>query len=443
MKKVILFILSLFMTIKVSAMTYYSDYNKEGITDIPINKTDLVEVSPVLKYEMYEEEINYVYLKDSNLEETGKTITTYTDWTTNLDEINLNEEIEKYYEYAYAPAKNYNYLNIKNVSENIELEYLEIYDSQNDTYIYKGPLDPIGKPVSLVFRLTSKTNLANIEIRVKSSNDDKLELEIYASIDFPSLSTPDYITTLKNNVEINDFTIYENIYPEVKVYIIEEFKKEKISDKYSLVNTYYRNKEIFKEYKQVIKNYLGIYSNNPEDLIDYEKSKVFYSYKLRDKVIINDNYTSIDDIISYSTIDNIEISKENNKIYIEIPFLDESLEYEIPGNNNEEIQENDDYILVDVDELNSLYDELDNAYYLVDKKNLEIKEMILQSDEYTDNIVDDLNNCYTEKNILKEQKKTLTEEKEVKKGSLYYIFIIILLSVFLAICRFMSTKKNI
>lgn len=449
MKKVILFILSFFMTLKVHALTYYSDFNKEGITDIPINSTDLVEVVGNLKFEMYEEEINYVYLKDSNLEETGKYITSYTNWTTNLNNINLDEKIEKYYEYAYNPAKNYNYLSIKSLSGDITYEDLEIYDSQNDLYINKGSIDTIPKDSSIIFRLTNKTNLANIKIKIKTTNDSEATLEIYASDEFPSLCTPEYITTLKDKLEIDDFSIYDNIYSEVDAYVIEEFKTEQIRDNYFLVNTYYRNKEIYKEYKQVNRKYLGTYSNNLDDLVDYDHPKMIYTYRKRDKVTINDNYTSFNDIISYSTVDNLEVTSDNDKIYVKIPFLEETLEFDIPKeaiNEEQEILEEpidySNYILIDPYELNSLYDELDNAYYLVDKKNLEIKEMILQSDEFTDSVVNDLNNCYTEKNILKDQKKTLKEEKEVKKGSLFYIFIILLLSVILGMCRFMSTKKN-
>ena len=438
MKKVIMFIVSLFMLIKVNALTYYSDYNKEGITDIPMSSTDLVEVEEELKYEMYEEEINYVYLKNSNLETTGNFITNYTDWTTNIEDLNLEEEIEKYYEYSYRPAKNYNYLSIKSISSDITYEDLEIFDTQNNTYIYKGHLDTIFRDSSIVFRLTNKTNLANIKIKIKTYNDEEAILDIYASDEFPSLCTPEFITRLKGKLEIDDFSVYENIFTSVDTYVIEEFKIEQLRDNYYLMNTYYRNREIYREYKQVIRNYLGTYSNNSNDNIDYNRPKTFYKYKIRDKVIINDDLSNINNIILYSTIDNLELTSNDNKIYINIPFLEETLELDI---SKQEVL-NDNYILIDINELNSLYDELDNVYYLVDKKNLEIKEMILQSDEFTDSVVNDLNNCYTEKNILKDQKKTLTEEKEVKKGSILYIFIILLLSVILGMCRFMSTKKN-
>ena len=438
MKKVIVFILSLFMLIKVNALTYYSDYNKEGITDIPISSTDLVEVEEELKYEMYEEEINYVYLKNSDLELTGNFITSYTDWTTNIYDLNLDEEIETYYEYSYRPAKNYNYLSIKSVSGDITYEDLEIYDTQNNIYIYKGHLDTIFRNSSIIFRLTNQTNLANIKIKIKTYNDEEAILDIYASDEFPSLCTPEYITTLKDKLEIDDFSVYQNIYTNVDTYVIEEFKTEPQRDNYYLMNTYYRNRAVYREYKQVIRNYLGTYSNNPNDNIDYEKPKTFYKYRIRDKVVINDEYTSADNIILYSTLNNLQVLEDEDKIYIDIPFLEETVEFD----KKEEPIDSSNYILVDPYELNSLYDELDNAYYLVDKKNLEIKEMILQSDEFTDSVVNDLNNCYTEKNILKDQKKTLKEEKEVKKGSIFYIFIILLLSVFLGMCRFMSTKKN-
>lgn len=432
MKKVILFILSFFMTLKVSALTYYSDFNKEGITDIPVTPTDLVEVEKTLKYEMYEEEVNYIYLKDSDLEETGNFITSYTDWTTDIYEIDFNEEVEKYYEYAYAPAKNYNYLQLKNISVDTDIDYLEIYDSQNDRYVYRGYFGTFPFNTGLIFKLTSVNNLANLKITIRSK-DENFQAQINASYDFPGMCTPDFITTIGNET-IDDFSIYDVIYPSVKVYTIEEFKTQK--DNYELFSTHYRNKVIYKEYKQVIRNYLGTYSNNPNDLVDYDHPKIFYNYKIRDKVEINDNYTGINDIILYSTVENLEVTSDD-KIYINIPFLEETLEFDIPKSIDYS-----NYILIDPYELNSLYDELDNAYYLVDKKNLEIKEMILQSDEFTDSVVNDLNNCYTEKNILKEQKKTLKEEKEVKKGSIFYIFIILVLSVILGMCRFMSTKKN-
>ena len=424
MKKIILIILSLFSVLKVNAMTYYSDYNNTFVSDMYIEPTDILDVEEKEVYELYEDEISYAYLKESNYRPTGNTIKEYTEWTKDASMIDFNKSYEAYYEYIYVPAKNYNYFSIKNAGSDAHIKYLKIYDPQFDNTIYEGNFkgfmgdsNVLPGNTSIIYRLTNKTNLANLEITMEFEEKDVL-IQIYASDDYPSLCNPDLITQEYSSFSITDFSKYEVIYPSVKINVLEKFERPKKT--YNVYNLYYRNVEEYYEYEIVNRKYLGIYSDNPEDNIDYERKKTLYTYRLRDKVVINDNINDYENIILFTTTDDISITNIDNKVLIKLPFLDDTLEYE----------------------KKDILKELEYSNYLVDKKNLEIKELVEYQDSYTDNIVDDLNSCYTENKILKDEKQVLTEEKEVKQSSLYYILIILIITVILTICRIMSSKNN-
>ena len=554
MKKVILFILSLVYLLKVNALTYYSEYNDSFDSEsyFPISDTLIREEEEF--YEVYEENTIYAYLLDSdnNYEETGNYITTYTGWTIDKNEVDFNYPVEKYYEYMYIPTKEYNSIAFKNISNHdVYVKRLRIYDPQHNRIMYEGELGIFKNNTLITFPISA--NLANMEIEMDIDDYDP-SISVYALLDETNLSTLEFIETMNSSFVLDDFSKYGVLYPSIRVLTTENFQKEKKS--HELYSTKYRNAFKYKEYKITTRSYLGIFSNDPDETLDYTRALTLYHYKTRDKVIINDEITSLDNVILYSTVDDVIVDCIDDKIYVKIPFLEDTIELEkspylkeieylnerlertkkeetemrneaislenqlliykerlstntkrieelesinntlikdiqsiveekeesinklkeeiiyyknlikendkekeyynslIEENNNviEKLKEEKNTLIKQLEEIkilvqekeeekNILLKELDNTNYLVDKKNLEIKELIDYSDTYTENLVDDLNNCNEEKKLLKDKKIELEEEKEVKKGSLYYILVIVILSVVLTICRIMSSKK--
>ena len=223
-----------------------------------------------------------------------------------------------------------------------------------------------------------------------------------------------------------------NVNQDISYYIerIEELEKanKKLVD---AVDVYSRDATVKRAEVATLKKELETYKN------ELSESKTTINQLIEEKNSISKSVEEYNILLSEanSKIDNYEES---------VSILNEELEENTKS--KEELQnelENYKYLLEEsVKEKSIILTNLEDSTYLVDKKNLEIKELVEYQDSYTDNIVNDLNSCYTENKILKDEKKVLKEEKEIKQSSLYYILIILILTVILTICRIMSSKNN-
>ena len=91
--------------------------------------------------------------------------------------------------------------------------------------------------------------------------------------------------------------------------------------------------------------------------------------------------------------------------------------------------------------IKELNEELDKYNFLIDKKNLEIKNIVLEEETEKNNLIEKLNECNTLNNSLNKQKQILKDESEVKKQSIVYVYILCIIIFLLLLCRKKTTKK--
>lgn len=462
MKKILLFIIMFFLVSRVSAETYYSEYTEYSeYQDNIIESSDIVEVEKVSFYELYKENIEYKYLETSDYEETGNIKRIETEWVNDIELLDSTKEIEKRYKYSYFPAKPYKYLVIVNDSERIvSLDTLKITDKIENKVLYESPQVVLYPKDKYVVSLEEAGNLINTKLEVYVVRTDKkndfIVFSVYAYEDSPMYSNGEFIEKVLGDdrralLLIDDFSIY-NIYPieNTKEYIISEKEVDFLSD----AEIIYRNVYDLKEYKIIDRVYTGTYalSDNEEYLIDKERRKDYYRYRTRDKVVINDNLLidSVDknliDFIEYTSIskEDITITSDvnykvngNYKINFVLPYktITKDIVVDIKDNYVNLINEQVQYI-------SELEESAKESTYLVDKKNLEIKDVIVEEETKVIELTESLNSCNRELKELKNQKESLSEETKIKEQSLSYIYVILVLIIFLTFYRVKYLKKN-
>lgn len=458
MKKVLFFLIILFTIPKVEAASYYSKYQEDyKYSDTEVEASDTVKVEKIDMYELYEEVITYEYLEESTFEPTGNTKIIETDWVKDINLIDQNKYTETYYAYDYYLAKNYGDIVIHNDNEfSIKLDLIRIYDRVTNDVIFYADNIMLNKNDKFYAGLDIY-NLANLEIDIKVCSEiEGFTFKIYAQEEFSIFDLGDLledISVLENEMTYSqkDFSGYD-IYPEDKK--TASFVSDFLPVNVISYEAYYRNIYEVKEYKVINRNYLDEYALENKDgyLIDTEHVKTFYKYKTRDKVTIDDNsvITSKDmrlsDFIKESTIniDDILITSDINylvngtyKINFVLPFktVTKDIKVKIEQNYIDLINKQTSYIKA----LNESYEK---ALYGVDKKNLEIKEVILEEETKVKELSELLNVCYSDKKSLEDQKITLKEESKIKQQSVSYIYILLLLILLLLVCRKKVIKKN-
>lgn len=462
MKKILFLVSMLLFSVKVNAATYYSNYGEYSeFSPEKKEQTELIEVEKVPFYELYKENIEYVYLEDSDYEETGNSKTIITEWVDDIELLDQTKNIEKLYLYSFEEAKNYKYMVIENTTNRmISIDYLTIYDKIEDRYIDEAPILILYPNDKYVVNI-AENNLIRLEIDISMSGYDKsnenISFNISAYLEHPSIANGELLKHVEgdnNNASIliNDFSNYKvygnhNLIP---VDAIHESNKELIGlgDPYIM----YRNVYDLYEYKIINKEYTNQYSlTDLDDLkIDTTRIKYMYRYRTRDKVTISDNLiiNSVDDkltdFIEESSVDDIEITSDINysinglyKINFILPYktITKDVVVDIKDNYVNLINKQVEYI-------NVLENTTKESTYLTNKKNQEIKEVIVEEETKVLDLNEKLNNCYKEVKDLKKQKENIKEEKKMKEQSFSYVYILIIFIVLLIAYRVNELKKN-
>lgn len=463
MKKKFLFLFLLLIGTKVNASTYYSEYSEysDYLPDL-IESSDLIHVEETKLYQLYKENITYEYLDDSIFEKTGNEREIQTDWVNDISEVDQTKEVETCYSYGFALAKQYSNIIFINTSDRkIKINYLKLYDMRYDSEISYMKDIILNENDKFVLDLDESVNLSLMKLEIDIVGYDNInkniKTDIYVSNDIPIFDNGDYITSIvgdtkKAHLGISDFSIYK-IYDRPILYGAEctEILPSNIKEYEKL----YRNNYKIYEYKIIDKIYADKYSANDTDglYVDLSRYKNYYRFKKRDKVSISDNLIidskdkKLVDFIEYSSInlEDIKITSDVNynnngkyQINFILPFktVSKDVTVNIESNYINLINDQANYI-------SNLNNSTSESNYAVDKKNLEIKEVIIEEESKNKEISELLNSCYRDKKDLEKQKESLKEEKNVKQQSVSYIYILLLLIVLLLTCRKKLFKKSI
>ncbi|HPF83375.1 MAG TPA: hypothetical protein PLV83_04355 [Bacilli bacterium] len=487
MKKLIFFLSLLLFSFRVNAMEYYSNYGEfsDYQKDVVV-KDDLTLVEKTKMYQLYKENISYEYLENSLFKETGNTKVEKTNWVDDISLLEKDKEVEKCYEYSYNPIKEYNYIVFTNASdETFKISKLEFYDNKTNKVYYTHENVILNPNDVFHLDLDKKYSLddTNLRINIVGYNSSRhIKTKIYLAIDYDIFDYGNYLTTLEgyDNVDykIDDFRKYKNIFDTTKT-INDCFNK--LRTNISEYNTKYRNIINLKEHEIINKEYIDEYAKKDTDIYKIDSSKYIYlyRYKKRDKVIISDdivinsNDKNLKDFILYSSIniddikiiDNIDYTKNGTyEVKYILPFKEVIKEVLVDIKDNEEELENikdlkeeklevintnndlNNSINNDLNDkeetIKEIAEELMNSSYIIDKKNLEIKEVILEEEKNNNEIKEELNACKVEKKKLEEQKIELKDEKEIKEQSMIYMYILLLLIIVLYAIKRRLLKKN-
>ena len=122
---------------------------------------------------------------------------------------------------------------------------------------------------------------------------------------------------------------------------------------------------------------------------------------------------------------------ENIKFILPFKTIEKKLKVNVEENYINTINKQVDYI-------NKLKDSNEISNYAVNKKNLEIKELIVEEENKINNTLKELDSCYKNVATLKGEKQTFKVETKEKNYKLVYILSLVVLITFLVII-----KKNI
>lgn len=454
MKKIIFIILLFILIPKVNASTYYSDYvvDNDYISDF-ITETDQIKIDLEKEvYQYYKENIRYEYLEDSSYEKTGNSKDIMTPWVDDINLIDASKPYDTEYKYYHPKTKEYQHLIFKNNGNQEKIKYIKIYDMKKNVIEFNMENITLYHGDRYIF-VINNLDMAFVTLELEFENSSsEIDMEIYLSEDKDILNNGQFIDIIDTNkVYINDFTKYDISNGNEMVLEHTRFLPSNII--YYI--TYYRNNYKLYEYKIIDKEYIEEYGDNSNDeyLVDINKTKKLYKYKRRDKVTIKDDLNidskdiKLTDFIEFSSIDlnNIKITSNVNynkngiyEINYLLPFktVTKEIKVNIESNYIDLINEQRNYI-------NDLSNSTMESNYAVDKKNLEIKETILEEENKVNELTELLNTCYKEKKELLDQKEILKTEKKVKQQSFSYIYILLLLIILLITCRIKTLKKNI
>lgn len=464
MKKVLLLIIMLMCLNRVSAKTYYSDYGDYiDNKDIIIKSSDVVDVIEEKYYALYKENIRYDYLEKSNYETTGNVLKKETNWVNNIKLVDSSKVIEKKYQYTYPISKKYKFIVFESTSEkSINIEKLTIYNKAYDKKYFDVKDVIINKTEKLIVDLEDNFNFSEIEIDLSLKSPVSLQpfyvtMNIYVCDDTSEIYKGVFLSSIigdytKASYKVRDYSNEKRLFHTNPLkYTIETASRKSYLGEEEIL---YRNVYYLKEYKIIEREYSGDYSRNEVDGYQLDKKlvKTNYKYRIRDKVEINDalvidNYNkNLIDLIRYSTIplEKIKITSNinykvngNYNINFILPFKT------ITSNVSVNIKENYLNMLNNqTKRIKDLEEALKISSSLVNKKNMEIKDVIKIEETKTKDLVNSLNKCIKENKDIKNQKEVLYEEKEVKEQSISFIYVLLSLIIILTMYKLKYIKKN-
>lgn len=430
MKKILWFITLMIIGSKfiLASEVIYSNYSDFGpFSSEYIASSELVDVKTEKRYLWYKEEQvigNYkLYDGTSNfiLDDCYKG--DYSSWSTSKEE-KVGRTYETRTVYNYELSKPLRYIHLTNLQGSYEafripelivkvngkeIDYnytcdgcMDGFDEHIHNGIYNENLSYIHNGGSLIIDLKQEYPVQNVELifyifdlgnedkkyTIGYSNDKK---NIYATKDFVYKFSDEYWL---NSKLVNHF-IYDLGLPR------SSWTTTKVS--YSPINNgYVLNENSHKEYRYqetycrtytLNKKYNSVYTKNSENgfnIKDESKSKIFYSYRTRNKLELKDNLVinsynyDLDDFVIYSSSDyqiigDLDINK--NGIY-NVTFKSDGInttklvEVNILDNTIKTYQDEIKSLYKVIEDLNKKINDLNNKYKEdIDSKNKEIQEL--------------------------------------------------------------------
>lgn len=446
MKKVICFIFVLFIGLKAEAKTYYSDYSEySDFNDCYAIKNDLVDVETKDLYHAYIEEKNIVYLESQEGILTGNKKEEYTPWTLDINEIDVNKKYETKTNYYYNKVNDkYDYLFIINPTDNYYyLEY--IYSYIKDTPIMYTTKNTITKNNKMTVPLgIGKIQDLKVDMHIEKRNSTNLTLYFYISEDNVFNENEDILVKkIVDDTEEKVLILDDLNFLDVNELFLE---KESVSTSNNFngrlikKETSYRNHLIYYEQEITNRKYLDLYLEASEDYkLDLNDKKTLYRFRTRNKVIIEDEIIidkkdiNLKDYITFSSIPKEKIKITSNidlnlngtyKVNYILPFktVVKDAIVDLKENYINLINKQNDYIKY-------LKDEADKSVYKVDKKNQEIKEIIISSSKEKNEINEKYISCQIELKNLKDVKENFKVETK-KETNNFWDLVIIILTIF-------------
>ncbi len=457
MKKIYVLFLLLWICVKPAyAKTYYSEYGEyTNYSEEKISASDILRVESKNFYHAYTENISYEYLEDSLYEKTGNYSTEYSSWYTNPDLLDANYNSEQCNVYIYKPFKELKYFYLKNISEKIHINAIQVYDTKNDSILMQNSDFNMYNNDTYIFSINQEYSLANIKISIfiDKQNVKDATLTLSMSNDNNPFGTKILVQTVQDNPSIAKLELTVDKFVDVEELFLKfterSYCDKNIDGKIIANDIIYRNIYTKYEYRVITKNYVDLYMDeaSADYELDYNDYKTYYRYKIRDKVVLNDNLTieskdiNLNDFISENTSGDIKITSNLNlnvngiyDINFILPFktVSTTVKVDIKENYLNALKSQEQYV-------DYLLEAAETANYSVDQKNLELKENIINTTEEINKLKEEINN-YKLKIKMLEEKKDIKQETEINKQSSNLFLILVCLTVIFIIDKFVEKR---
>ena len=457
MKKFYVFFLLLWICVKPAyAKTYYGEYGEyTSYSEEKISASDIVKVESKNFYHAYTEKISYEYLEDSLYEKTGNYSTEYSSWNTNRNMLNTNYAIEECSVYTYKAFKELKYFYLKNLSGKIHIDSIEVYDTNTEELLIQNDDFVMYSNDTFIFHIDKEYSLANLKINLFIDKEAPKDAQLTLSMNNEGdpFSNKILVQTLQdrsNNKNI-DFTInnFSNVDEILLNTTFTSYCDKNVNGKILNESPIYRNIFIKYEYKVITKEYLDLYIDEVTTnyMIDYNDYKTYYRYKIRDKVVLNDNMlienkdVNLNNFILESTLNDIKITSDLNlningiyDINFILPFktISTTVKVDIKENYLNALKLQEQYV-------DYLVDAAETANYSANQKNLEIKENITDSTKEINRLKEEINNYKSKIKIL-EERQDIEEESEINKQSINIYLILICLTVIFIVNKYVEKR---
>lgn len=457
MKKLYVFFLLLWICVKPAyAKTYYGEYGDyTNYSEEKISSSDILKVESKNFYHAYTEKISYEYLENSLYEKTGNYSTEYSSWSANTKSLDSNYAIEECSVYTYKPFKELQYFYLKNLSEKIHIDSVKAYDTKTGNILMQNDDFTMYNNDTFIFNINQEYSLANLKIYLYIDKQSVKDVKLTLSMNNENnpFSNKILVQTLQDNTSNKNIELAIDNFSNVDGLFLNttttSYCDTNVNGKIINQSPIYRNIFIKYEYKVITKEYLDLYIDEATTnyKIDYNDYKTYYRYKIRDKVVLNDNMiienkdVDLNNFILESTLDDIEITSNLNlnvngiyDINFILPFktVSTTIKVDIKENYLNALKLQEQYV-------DYLLDAAETANYSVDQKNLEIKENIIDSTNEINRLKEEINNYKAKIKIL-EERQDIEEETEINKQSTNIFLILLCLTAIFIVNKFVEKK---
>ena len=429
--KVILLIFPILIITKVMAKSYGLEYK-------PIENLDL-KVEEVKKYHFYKEnKIEVYFIEEENpsifKKQNNYYFTNYSEWFKEKPSIKKNREIKERNVYVYSKLKKIKNFYIEVLDSDLSIKEFSIsfndltasnnaYCSDCSNYYYMHMTDSdLIKINELTLKYDDFYEPNSLKIRVLFNKENiKYRIIIFDNNINEILYEGNFISdTSLHEYTIDDFDLINAFEEETikysedpNMYLVDSFKE------YSYRDKLYLYEYILKDYYPTYEVSLDGYIKDEDDFIIEKKYYYLETAIIKDKIVItNENYDLNDYIktsVPFEVASNINISK-NGTYKVKYIFPNKAIEVDAKVNTNNEY----------IETLNQN----------MEKKNEEIKDIILDKDEIISHLEESIKN--KDEVISKKQ-----VERSIVKTSKIPIVLITIGVMLIIICISSSIKKTV